>query len=54
VLEHYRNDAARDAHAVVGRLGFELLERRDVGPATSNQWILRYRVPASEALAPTR
>jgi pyruvate-formate lyase-activating enzyme/SAM-dependent methyltransferase len=46
-FEHYRNDAAADAHRLVAPLGLELLERRDVSPATSNQWLLRYRVPAS-------
>lgn len=43
--EHYRNDDARDAHEVLAARGLELLERRDVGPDTSNQWLLRYRRP---------
>ena len=41
-FEHYRND---DAEAAARRLAgrpVRLLERRDVGPATSNQWMLRY------------
>ncbi|MEM9189611.1 MAG: radical SAM protein [Myxococcota bacterium] len=42
-LEHYRNDAAEDADRLLSGLGFELLERHDVGPETSNQWFLRYR-----------
>jgi hypothetical protein len=46
-LEHRRNDGAREAHATVSGLGLlaalELVERRDVGPDTSNQWLLRYR-----------
>jgi SAM-dependent methyltransferase len=48
VFEHFRNDAAEDAHALVERAagGLDLVERRDVGPATSNQWLLRYRAPA--------
>jgi pyruvate-formate lyase-activating enzyme/SAM-dependent methyltransferase len=41
--EHYRNDDAGRAHAVLSRLPLELLERRDVGPRSSNQWLLRYR-----------
>lgn len=47
-FEHYRNDDAGDAHRIVlGVLGgsIELVERRDVGPTTSNQWLLRYRRP---------
>lgn len=47
-LEHRRNDGAREAHATVAGLGLlgalALVERRDVGPETSNQWLLRYRV----------
>jgi len=43
--EHYRNDDAARAHKVLSRqdLSLELLERRDVGPGTSNQWLLVYR-----------
>jgi MoaA/NifB/PqqE/SkfB family radical SAM enzyme/SAM-dependent methyltransferase len=45
-FEHYRTDRGADAHAVVkssGLLGrLVLLERRDVGTDTSNQWLLRY------------
>ena len=48
-FEHFRNDDAGDAERVlapiVARFGLERLERRDVGRATSNQWLLRYRVP---------
>lgn len=44
-LEHYRNDTATEAHAVLAPLGFALVERHDVGPGTSNQWLLRYRAP---------
>jgi MoaA/NifB/PqqE/SkfB family radical SAM enzyme/SAM-dependent methyltransferase len=47
-LEHLRNDGAREAHATVAALGLldalALVERREVGPDTSNQWLLRYRV----------
>lgn len=42
-FEHYRNDAAEQAHRLVEPFGLELLERRDVDPGTSNQWLLRYR-----------
>jgi SAM-dependent methyltransferase len=41
--EHYRNDDASRAHIVLSKLPLELLERRDVGPGTSNQWLLVYR-----------
>ena len=41
-FEHFGNDDAARAHAVLGR-HLELLERRDVGPATSSEWLLRYR-----------
>lgn len=41
-FEHYRNDDAARAHAVVSAHGFSLLERRDVAPGTSDQWLLRY------------
>jgi hypothetical protein len=37
-----RDDAAR-AHKVLSGLPLELLERRDVGPGSSNQWLLVYR-----------
>jgi SAM-dependent methyltransferase len=41
-LEHVRNDdAARAAKRLSGR-PLRLLERRDVGRGTSNQWLLRY------------
>jgi SAM-dependent methyltransferase len=42
-FEHFRNHGAEQAHARV--MGLELIERRDVGPATSNQWLLHYRKP---------
>jgi len=47
-FEHLRNDGAAEAHAVIARAapGLSLVERRDVGPATSNQWLLRYRCGA--------
>jgi MoaA/NifB/PqqE/SkfB family radical SAM enzyme/SAM-dependent methyltransferase len=41
-FEHYRNDGAQEAaQRLVGR-GLSLVERCDVGPTTSNQWMLRY------------
>jgi MoaA/NifB/PqqE/SkfB family radical SAM enzyme/SAM-dependent methyltransferase len=42
-FEHYRNDDAADADRVIAAGPVTLLERRDVGPKTSNQWLLRYR-----------
>jgi len=42
-FEHYRNDSAEDAHRRIAAHAVTLLERRDVGPGTSNQWLLRYR-----------
>lgn len=46
-LEHYRNDGAAEAHALVSGVAADLrlLERWDVGPDTSNQWLLRFRLP---------
>lgn len=43
VWEHYRNDDAGRAHAVLSELPLELVERTDVVPGSSNQWLLRYR-----------
>lgn len=43
VWMHRRNDGAGHAHRTIARDGLALLERRDVGPDTSNQWLLRYR-----------
>lgn len=44
VFEHFRNDGAAEAHALIARAApsLALVERRDVSPATSNQWLLRY------------
>ncbi len=47
VFEHYRNDAARDAERTLAGLGLELVEKREVGPGTSNQWLLRYEKPTA-------
>jgi SAM-dependent methyltransferase len=44
-FEHYRNDDAEKAHARIARRGFELVGRHDVGPTTSDQWMLRYCAP---------
>ncbi|MCU0655919.1 MAG: radical SAM protein [Polyangiaceae bacterium] len=41
-LEHHRNDGAEEAHRATLGLPLRLVERRDVGPTTSNQWLLRY------------
>ncbi len=45
VFEHHRNDDAKDALPWFLSAGFSLVERRDVGPGTSNQWLLRLVVP---------
>jgi SAM-dependent methyltransferase len=44
LFEHHRNDGAAEAAAIVASAapGLRLVERRDVGPHTSNQWLLRY------------
>jgi hypothetical protein len=42
-FEHYRNDSASAAHALTIGLALELIQRVDAGPASSNQWMLRYR-----------
>ncbi|MBX7081715.1 MAG: radical SAM protein [Nannocystaceae bacterium] len=41
--QHHRNDDAARAHARLQRPGLQLLQRREVAPDTSNQWLLRYR-----------
>jgi hypothetical protein len=43
-FEHLRNDDAARAHQRIGPEGFELLQRQDVRPDSSNQWLLRYRL----------
>jgi hypothetical protein len=43
-FEHFRNDDAGRAHEIARAFPLELVERRDVGPATCNQWLLRYRL----------
>jgi uncharacterized Fe-S cluster-containing radical SAM superfamily protein len=43
IAEHRRLDDAARAHARLSALPLELLERRDVSPSTSCQWLLRYR-----------
>lgn len=49
LFEHYRNDTAADAVRTLAPLGLVLEEQRDVGPGTSNQWLLRYRRPVGRA-----
>jgi MoaA/NifB/PqqE/SkfB family radical SAM enzyme/SAM-dependent methyltransferase len=41
-FEHFRNDGAEDAQRAVQDLPLALVERRDVGRETSNQWLVRY------------
>lgn len=42
-LEHYRNDTAADAEAILEGLALTRIARRDVEPGTSTLWLLRYR-----------
>ncbi|MDW8251255.1 MAG: hypothetical protein RMJ98_18325, partial [Myxococcales bacterium] len=42
VLEHHRNASATEAHRATEGLPLRLVECREVGPTTSNQWLLRY------------
>jgi MoaA/NifB/PqqE/SkfB family radical SAM enzyme/SAM-dependent methyltransferase len=44
VFEHYRNDSASHAAARFAARGLVPTERRDVGPETSNQWLLRFEI----------
>ncbi len=44
-FQHFRNDGAGEALRWLEDRGLELLERRDVGPETSNQWLLHWRLP---------
>jgi SAM-dependent methyltransferase/pyruvate-formate lyase-activating enzyme len=50
VFEHYRNDDAERADAIIARHGFVRVERTDIGPTTSNQWLLRYERPRSAGM----
>jgi 2-polyprenyl-3-methyl-5-hydroxy-6-metoxy-1,4-benzoquinol methylase len=50
-FEHFRNDVAGDAAQLLARTGLRLAERRDVSPATSNQWLLRYERTEADAAA---
>jgi len=51
--EHYRNDTLAEAAAAlepfVERYGLHEIVRRDVGPQSSNQWLLRVRVDGERA-----
>ncbi len=42
-FEHFRNDSAAEAEQRLASLGLRLVERREVTPETSNQWLLWYR-----------
>jgi SAM-dependent methyltransferase len=45
-FEHYRNDGAREAELRLAGRPLRIVERRDVGITTSNQWLLRWeRLP---------
>jgi SAM-dependent methyltransferase len=44
-FEHFRDDDAGAAHRTIAEAAgasLALVERRDVGPGTANQWLLRY------------
>ncbi len=43
VFEHFRNDSSLEAAKLLGHFPLSLLERHDVGPDTSNQWLLCYQ-----------
>lgn len=45
-FEHHRNDALADVDALAAALRLERVTAHAVSPATSNQWAVRYRVPA--------
>jgi MoaA/NifB/PqqE/SkfB family radical SAM enzyme len=45
-FEHFRNDGAAEALERLDGLPLTLVERRDVGPGTSNQWLLRFDAQA--------
>jgi MoaA/NifB/PqqE/SkfB family radical SAM enzyme/SAM-dependent methyltransferase len=42
-FEHFRNDGAEQAAPVLVAAGFEVVERRDCAPSSSNQWLLGLR-----------
>ena len=42
-IEHLRNDSAAEAHRFLRSFPLRLEARRDVTPATANQWLLLYR-----------
>lgn len=41
-FEHFRNDGAARAAERLAGLPLRLVDKRDVGPQTSNQWLLRF------------
>jgi SAM-dependent methyltransferase len=45
-FEHFRNDGAEQAQDVLSAAGLETIERCDVRPETSNQWLLWAKKPA--------
>jgi MoaA/NifB/PqqE/SkfB family radical SAM enzyme/SAM-dependent methyltransferase len=44
IFEHHRNDGSALAAARFARRGLSPIERHDVGPETSNQWLLRFSI----------
>jgi MoaA/NifB/PqqE/SkfB family radical SAM enzyme/SAM-dependent methyltransferase len=45
-FEHFRNDDAAAAHRRLAVTGLQLVDRMDIDPARSNQWLLHYRRPS--------
>jgi len=43
LFEHFRNDSSLEAAHLLEKYPLSLLEKQDVGPATSNQWLLCYQ-----------
>ncbi len=50
--EHFRNADARQAIALLEGLPLELVEVFDVNPASSNQWLVHFRVNPTSVLEP--
>jgi SAM-dependent methyltransferase len=47
IFEHFRNADSATLHEHVLAMGWRLLERHDVGPDGSNEWLLYYQKPES-------
>jgi SAM-dependent methyltransferase len=49
VFEHYRNESSEEACARFAGRAVKLIERQDVAPSTSNQWLLRFERTSAAA-----